>query len=136
MSKVRLCGCILTARRADGAVVFLDFECDWSTRLAEAAVAHGPDEQRALADRAGYEAQRNLVVEPYLIEVDDVDGRLTPTRYRERLRISSASAIADMPDYVSPSRSEGEGEVADAGLGMPTPHAGRLACTPARVEVR
>jgi hypothetical protein len=140
MSNVRLRGCILTAERlADGAVVFLDFEGDWSEHLTAAVVAHGPDEQRALADRAGYEAARNLVVYPYLVEVEDVDGNLIPARYRERVRIAGARIFADVPGYGSPSRTEREGETAAlAAFGMPTPHStGRFApCASARSGVR
>ena len=41
---------VLTANRlGDGVVVFLDFEGAWSESLAEAVVAHSPDEVRCFA---------------------------------------------------------------------------------------
>ena len=94
---------ILTANRlGDGVVVFLDFEGAWSEALAEAVVAHSPDEVRALEDRGAYDAARNLVVEPYLVDVRENGGRLTPIRYRERVRAGGPSMLADVPGYVAP----------------------------------
>ena len=64
--------CVLTANRLrDGTVVFLDFEGAWSETLVEAVIARSPDEVRALKDRGIYDAIRNIVVEPYLIEVHE-----------------------------------------------------------------
>ena len=99
---------ILTANRlADGAVVFLDFEGAWSEALAEAAVAHAPDEVRALEDRGAYDAARNLLVEPYLVAVHAHGGRLTPIRHRERVRAAGPSMLAGVPGYVAPGAEPG-----------------------------
>jgi hypothetical protein len=95
---------VLTANRlGDGIVVFLDFEGAWSENIALAVVARDPDEARALEDRGAYDAARNLVVEPYLVEVREADGRLTPIRYRERVRVAGPSILDDVPGYVDPS---------------------------------
>ena len=110
---------VLTANRlGDGIVVFLDFEGAWSENIAEAVVARDPDEARALEDRGAYDAARNLVVEPYLVEVREADGGLTPVRYRERVRVAGPSILADVPGYAAPAPSphrssrwgEGRGE--------------------------
>jgi len=94
---------VLTANRlGDGIVVFLDFEGAWSERLAEAVVARSPDEVRALQDRGTYDAARNLVVEPYLVEVREAAGGLVPIRYRERVRVAGPSILDDVPGYVAP----------------------------------
>jgi hypothetical protein len=94
---------VLSAHRlADGAVVFLDFEGDWSDNLAAALVARAPDERRALVDRARYEAGHMLVVEPHLLEVDELDGRLIPIRRRT-------------------GRTEGRGAFAGPGAGAAVP---------------
>ena len=94
---------ILTANRlGDGIAVFLDFEGAWSETIAEAAVAHSPDEVRALEDRGTYDAAHNLVVEPYLIEVREVAGRIEPIRYRERVRAGGPTILEDVPGYVAP----------------------------------
>jgi hypothetical protein len=105
---------VLTANRlGDGIVVFLDFEGAWSEDIALAVVARDPDEARALEDRGAYDSARNLVVEPYLVEVREADGNLTPIRYRERVRVAGPSILDDVPGYHSPSprlRGEGRGE--------------------------
>jgi len=105
---------VLTANRlGDGIVVFLDFEGAWNENIAEAVVARDPDEARALEDRGAYDAAHNLVVEPYLVEMREEGGRLTPVRTRERIRVAGPSILADVPGYASPSprlRGEGRGE--------------------------
>jgi len=111
---------VLTANRlGDGIVVFLDFEGAWSEDIALAVVARDPDEARALEDRGAYDSARNLVVEPYLVEVREADGNFTPIRYRERVRVAGPSILDDVPGYASPlpsprsSRGEGQGEGQD-----------------------
>jgi hypothetical protein len=109
---------VLTANRlGDGIVVFLDFEGAWSESLDEAVVARSPDEVKALEDRGTYDAARNLVVEPYLVEVREDGGRLLPLRARERVRALGPSILDDVPGYVAPPlppsprlRGEGRGE--------------------------
>ena len=103
MSKNKPERSILTANRlGDGAVVFLDFEGAWSEIIEEALVAHSPDEVRALEDRGAYDSAHNLVVEPYLVEVREVAGRIEPIRYRERVRAGGPTILEDVPGYVSP----------------------------------
>jgi hypothetical protein len=118
---------VLTANRlGDGIVVFLDFEGAWNENIAEAVVARDPDEARALEDRGAYDAAHNLVVEPYLIEMREEGGRLTPIRTRERIRVAGPSILDDVPGYLSPSprlRGEGRGEGQDlAPASMAAPH--------------
>jgi hypothetical protein len=121
---------ILTANRLDdGIVVFLDFEGAWSVDIAEAVVARSPDEVKALEDRGGYDAAHNLIVEPYLVEVREVAGRLLPLRYRERVRASGPSILDDVPGYADPSsrsREEdtGEGKSCTAPRPVPLPAVG------------
>jgi Protein of unknown function (DUF2849) len=94
---------VLTANRLrDGTVVFLDFEGAWSETLVEAVVARSPDEVRALKDRGTYDATRNIVVEPYLIEVHETASGLLPIRYRERVRAAGPSVLDDVPGYREP----------------------------------
>ena len=95
--------CVLTANRLrDGTVVFLDFEGAWSETLVEAVIARSPDEMRALKDRGTYDAIRNIVVEPYLIEVHESASGLLPIRYRERVRATGPSVLDDVPGYREP----------------------------------
>jgi hypothetical protein len=86
----------------DGIVVFLDFEGAWSETLEEAVVARSPDEARALTQRGSYDAARNVVVEPYLIEVHETARGLLPIRHRERVRAAGPSILADVPGYREP----------------------------------
>ena len=88
-------GSVLTANRlADGAVVFLDVEGDWSDNLAVAAVARAADERRALIDRGRYEGERKLVIAPHLVEVEEIEGRLIPHRHGASGRVEAAGASA------------------------------------------
>lgn len=103
MSKNTTQRSILTANRlGDGTAVFLDFEGAWSETIAEAVVANSPDEVRALEDRGAYDSAHNLVVEPYLVEIREVAGRIEPIRYRERVRAGGPTILDDVPGYVSP----------------------------------
>jgi|SRR5262245_43320771 len=100
---------ILTANRLrDGIVVFLDFEGAWSETLEEAVVARSPDEARALTARGTYDAVRNIVVEPYLIEVHETARGLLPLRYRERVRAAGPSVLAHVPGYREPAAGEAQ----------------------------
>jgi hypothetical protein len=94
---------ILTANRlSDGVVVFLDGEGDWVERIGAAVIARTPEEARALEARGAHDAARNVVVEPYLVEVREEPGGLKPLRMRERVRVAGPSILADVPGY-SPS---------------------------------
>jgi hypothetical protein len=96
---------VLTANRlGDGTIVYLDFEGAWSESITEAVVARSPDEVRALEDRGAYDSAHNLVVEPYLIEVREIAGRIVPVRYRERVRAGGPTILDDVPGYAAPSR--------------------------------
>ena len=103
MSKTTPQSSILTANRlTDGTAVFLDFEGAWSEDITEALVARSPDELRALEDRGTYDAGHNLIVEPYLVEVREIDGRVVPVRYRERVRAGGPTILDDVPGYTAP----------------------------------
>ena len=125
---------VLTANRlGDGVVVFLDVDGDWIEGIGAAAVARMPEEVRALEARGAHDAARNLVVDPYLVEVHEAAGGLTPVRARERVRVAGPSILADVPGYTSPSPSphrssrwgEGRGEgqkLAPASAFVAAPH--------------
>jgi hypothetical protein len=102
MSKSSTSISVLTANRlSDGAVVFLDFDGVWVESLRGAVVARTPDEVRALESRGAFDAARNIVVEPYLVEMHEAtDGGLTPVRFRERVRLGGPSILDDVPGYV------------------------------------
>jgi len=109
---------VLTANRLrDGIVVFLDFEGAWSETLAEAVLARSADEVRALQERGTYDAARNIVVEPYLIEVRETAGGLLPIRYRERVRAAGPSILDDVPGYGQPATGQLEAQPEGEALG-------------------
>jgi hypothetical protein len=94
---------VLTANRlGDGAVVFLNFDGDWVATLAGVVIARSPDEARGLAARGLFDAGRNLVVDPYLVEMREIAGALLPIRQRERVRLDGPSILDDIPGYVAP----------------------------------
>jgi|SRR5262245_13199829 len=103
MSKISAHVHILTANRLrDGAVVFLNFDGDWVQTPAGAVMARSPDELRGLAARGAHDAARNLVVDPYLVEMREVAGALQALRQRERLRLAGPSILDDVPGYAAP----------------------------------
>jgi hypothetical protein len=94
---------VLTANRlGDGAVVFLNFDGDWVATLAGVVIARSPDEARGLAARGLFDAGRNLVVDPYLVEMREVAGALLPLRQRDRVRLDGPSILDDVPGYTAP----------------------------------
>jgi hypothetical protein len=103
MSKISFQVEVLTANRLrDGAVVFLNFDGDWVASLLGVVIARSPDEARGLEARGVHDAARNLVVDPYLVEMREVAGVLLPVRQRERVRLSGPSILDDVPGYLAP----------------------------------
>ena len=108
MSKTSAHVTVLTANRlADGAVVFLNFDGDWVATLTGVVIARSPDEARGLEARGAYDARRNLVVDPYLVDMREIAGTLVPLRQRERVRLSGPSIVDDVPGYLAPVGNEG-----------------------------
>ena len=84
----------LTANRlADGEVVFLNGD-HWVDRFVDAELFD--DEARAEAAEAHAKTLTTLLVEPYLIDVQPVEGGVAPVSYRERLR---ALGPTNKPDH-------------------------------------
>lgn len=109
MSKTAPQAAVLTANRlGDGIAVYVDVEGDWNVDIRKALVAHTPREVRALEDRGTHDAERNIVVEPYLAEVREINGRIVPLRYRERVRAGGPTILDDVPGYVPPIQDEGQ----------------------------
>jgi Protein of unknown function (DUF2849) len=94
---------VLTANRlSDGIAVFLAADGGWVEGITGAVIARTPEETSALQAQGARDAAGNLVVEPYLAEVAEVDGRVLPSRMRERVRVDGPSILGDVPGYVSP----------------------------------
>ncbi len=92
MSKARTGLHVLTANRlSDGGVVFLTGEGQWSDRLATAKPAID-DLDIAQLERAGDQAANaNIVVDPYLMKVEQVASSFVPIKMRERRRVLGPS---------------------------------------------
>ncbi len=74
----------LTANRlTDGEVVFWTGS-DWSERFIDSA--RFDDNAAAELAEAHAKSQITLLVDPYLIDIAEVDGGVAPVSYRERLR--------------------------------------------------
>ena len=84
----------ITANRlSDGLVVFLDDAGAWSVAIADARlVGDGPDLDAANA-YAKSQHDARIVVEPYPIDVEIVDGRPVPVRLRERIRAEGPTVV-------------------------------------------
>jgi hypothetical protein len=83
---------MITANRlTDGAVVFLAGGERWVERFEDGALARDTAEAGLLQQIADAAVARAEVVGPYLIEVSEQDGRLLPSRYRERIRVEGPS---------------------------------------------
>jgi uncharacterized protein DUF2849 len=89
---------MITANRlTDGIVVFLAGGERWVERFEEGQLANDEREAAALQQAAEVAVARAEVVAPYLIEVSEQNGRLLPSRYRERIRVEGPS-VGGKPD--------------------------------------
>lgn len=78
---------VLSANRlSDGRVIYLA-EAGWSIDFAEARIVRGQDEAEAAEAEGARAVADRLVVEPYLIAVEEAaEGGWQPARLRERIR--------------------------------------------------
>jgi sulfite reductase (NADPH) hemoprotein beta-component len=77
---------IIANTLADGFVVFLQDDNNWTHDIAAGAVAATDEEADKLLATAKQAEQANLVLDPYLIPVELDDGIRKPTEYREYIR--------------------------------------------------
>ena len=83
---------ILTANLlGDGMVVFLTLGGTWRGSAGRALIARSADDIAGLEARGARAVQANLVINPYLIAVEETDGRPVPVAFRERMRTSGPS---------------------------------------------
>ncbi|MBP1850054.1 DUF2849 domain-containing protein [Rhizobium halophytocola] len=99
---------VLTANRlTDGIAVWLDAAGGWSEDLQTAFVARHDEAVAALEETGRKALSDNLVVDVNVIEVEETDGKLWPTRLRERVRAGGPTipyakghGFAD-PDFIA-----------------------------------
>lgn len=83
-------------RLSDGIVVYLMPDGGWSEWISQSAIASGEDAAEALLAQARQAEADRIVVEPYLIEVAEIDGEVRPVRYRELVRATGPSVRPDL----------------------------------------
>src|SRR4051812_43357635 len=92
----------ITANRLDdGRVVFLDDVGGWVPTVVEALlVCDGPEFDQANAyAKAQHDAR--IVVEPYAIDIEIVDGLPVPARIRERIRAQGPTVRYGEAEYAA-----------------------------------
>ncbi len=87
---------LVTANRLnDGLVVFLNDDGRWTEAISQARLVNSREDAASLLSE-GSLAGSDDIVEPYLIDVEIVDGSVAPVRYREKLRGQGPSVRADL----------------------------------------
>ena len=86
---------ITASRLDDGAVVWLGSGAAWVERIDDAALLDGAAVDAALA-AAQDSVRRNIVLDAYAIDIDVIDGRPEPARFRERIRARGPSVRIDL----------------------------------------
>ena len=86
---------VITAHRlSDGLVVFLTPSEDWSVSIADAQLlSDGPDLNSALAYAKAQTTEARVVLEAYAVDIDIVDGKPLPKRFRERIRAQGPTVV-------------------------------------------
>lgn len=93
---------VLASRLGDGRVIFLAAAGGWTEDIAHGALtADQAEAGRLLAEAQGDEA-RNVLVEPYLIAVNEADGKRRPVDWREAIRAAGPTVRSDLPGRSGP----------------------------------
>lgn len=82
-------------RLQDGLVVFLANDDRWVEAIADGCLAVGDASAEALLERAMRGVPQCQVVDPYLIEVTDINGVRRPVVYREAIRALGPTVDAE-----------------------------------------
>jgi hypothetical protein len=78
---------VLTANRlGDGIAVWLNANGEWTERLQDALVARHAEAVASLETIGKRDFAANRVVDVAVVDVQEIDGQLWPTRLRERIR--------------------------------------------------
>ncbi len=77
---------LVTANRLnDGLVVFLNESGDWTESIDRAKLVKSKEDAESLLKERSSTGD-DAIIEPYLIDVEIVEGTIAPVRYREKLR--------------------------------------------------
>ncbi|QEX20516.1 hypothetical protein FRZ61_04330 [Hypericibacter adhaerens] len=96
---------IVTANNLlDGAVVYRTPEGRWTTHIGAAQGAAGEAEAKALLAQAEADALHQIVVGPYLVEVEGAPGHWEYKSWRERIRAEGPTVPHDFTPEAEPRR--------------------------------
>jgi hypothetical protein len=85
---------VITANRlTDGVVVYLASDGEWTERIANARVADGDEETKALEAEAENAVRERRVVAVYPMAVALRDGAVDPLSVRERIRAAHRTTV-------------------------------------------
>ena len=88
---------VLTANRLiDGEVVYLTADCSWSPWLDASDRTQTPDGEEVLMARGAHAVDEREVIDPYLMPVAEVEGKLRPLSQREKIRAKGPSVRPDL----------------------------------------
>jgi len=88
---------VISANRLDnGFVVYLAADGSWSKLISGSVIAMDETAADELLKEAKQAEQDRVVVDPYLIDVAEVDGEVRPIKYREFIRATGPSVRPDL----------------------------------------
>jgi hypothetical protein len=92
----------VTANRLlDGEPVYLTKDNGWSDALADAAIADGKEEGAELLEQGKQGVVDQIVVNPYLFDVDAEGGAPQPISVREQIRAAGPTVRLDLGKQAS-----------------------------------
>jgi hypothetical protein len=99
---------IITANRVDnGRVVYLSGDGEWSESVNDSRLIDTEEDLERLTAAADQSVKAQVVIDAYAIDAAEQDGRIEPTRYRERIRAFGPSIHPDfakqpVPEHFEP----------------------------------
>ncbi|MEE3326266.1 MAG: DUF2849 domain-containing protein [Myxococcota bacterium] len=87
---------MIANRLRDGIVVFLGTEHQWVEQLSACSPAEDETEEAALTRLGNEAADRQEIVDPNLIEVEQKDGALRAVKMREDMRAKGPTVREDL----------------------------------------
>lgn len=88
---------VISANRlGDGIVVYLTADNSWSELISGSVIALDEVTANAMLAEATQAVRDRVIVDPYLIDVAEVDGEVRPVKYREFIRATGPSVRPDL----------------------------------------
>jgi len=88
---------VITANRlADGVVVFRTVDESWTEDFNRAAVLSDPQAAAEALTRAKEDEAKNIIVDSYLVAVEERNGHLAPKALREAIKAAGPTIRRDL----------------------------------------